>query len=209
MGKTNSVALLMGFPGSGKTTLLRQHVLRHLGAGAWAFVQDPDRQFADLLPCYETPAHYRAAQLERRERGEGVERGASIATLDEAELTKFVSKLGPRLSPYVFIGYDEAVLLSETTEHHVSPELKNLLGRRRHMGVAAALLCQDLGQIHAVWQRLSTDLFLFRCTDRGRLRTISARFGIPLPVLEATMEGMREEFDFIHIRHGRICGKNS
>ncbi len=109
---------------------------------------------------------------------------------------------------YVFVGYDEAVLLSESSAHYVSDALKNLLARRRHLGVALEILSQDLGQLHALWQRLATDLYLFKTTDETRLKVISSRFGISLDVLKTLMGTMRDSWDYLHIRHGKILRKS-
>lgn len=207
--KLNSVAVQMGFPGSGKSALLKQHIGDHLRAGAFAFVQDPDKQFADMLPVYDSPGAYTKAQRERQAAGQPVQLGASIATTDEAGLTQFVLRLAETQGKrYVFVGYDEAVLLSESSAHYVSDALKNLLARRRHLGVALEILSQDLGQLHALWQRLATDLYLFKTTDETRLKVISSRFGISLDVLKTLMGTMRDSWDYLHIRHGKILRKS-
>lgn len=212
--KLNHIAVLMGYPEQGKSALLKEHIATRLNGGAFAFVQDPDRQFADILPVYDSPGAYAKAQKERRAAGAPIQRGASIATTDETGLTKFILKLAEQNAerpnaPYVFIGYDEAVLLSESSENHVAKDLKNILARRRHLGIAAEILCQELGQLHAIWQRLASSLFAFRTSDEDALKKVAKRFGLNLVELKVRMKAMREEWDYLHIRPGKILPNSS
>lgn len=203
----NSVAVQVGFPGCGKTTLLRDHLVGHLRAGAYAIVQDPDGQFSGTVPTYRSCREYRSALRQARADQRPFPRGASIATLDEKELTELGIELAERLPAerYLFIGYDEAVLLEESTQHHVSDVHRNLLGRRRHLRIAVEILCQDFGQLHALWQRLATEVYVFRIVDRDRIRTIGNRFGIPYDQLERAL-GSLGPFEYRTIRHGSVDG---
>lgn len=205
MEKVNYLAVSMGYPGSGKSALLGEHVGMHAAKGAYCFVMDPDQQFADIMPCYASPDAYKLAQRDRARAGEPIEKVASIATGDEALLSQFIFDFAD-LHPgaYVFIGYDEAVLLSKSSSNYISPEMENLLARRRHKGIAAEILCQDIGQLHARWQRLATDLYCFQLVDPDRSKHVSKRFGIPLGLFLAHNNALRERYDYLHMRPRKL-----
>lgn len=195
----------MGLPGCGKTSLLRALTGKHQKARALTFIADPDGQFEDILPVYRSGAAWAAAQTARRAKGLPMERGASIRSSDTAVLLRFIKKLSEANGPwaYIFVGLDEAVLVTGASAHHVGADIANILGRRRHMGIAMAILCQDLGQLHAQWQYLCTDLYLFRVTAKRRLVTISERLSVDFGALEAAMKALPERYKCLHLRHGQ------
>lgn len=173
-----TATVIQGHVGSGKTTLVRQLLAAHAEAGATCFVQDPDHQFADLFPVFDSAADYRRAAAAAAIAGEAFQRGAAIAETDDEPVTALALAVAPAVKAegrYTVVAYDEAVLAAEP--NHCTPVQRAMLARRRHLGVSVILNVQDFGQAHAIWQRLATEIFIFRCADRGRVKVIAERWG--------------------------------
>jgi hypothetical protein len=171
-----TVTVVHGLPKSGKTVLLKQLLVAHEDAGATVLVQDPDHQFAELFPVYETAADYRRAA---RDAGPSFRRGAAIAEVDGEVVTDLAIAAAPSARAegrYTVLAYDEAVLAVEHASY-IGPQQKNLLARRRHLGVSLVINVQDFSQIHPTWQRLATELYTFRCTDVDVVKTLAKRWG--------------------------------
>ena len=171
-----TATVVQGLAGSGKTTLLRQLLAAHADAGATVFVQDPDHQFADLFPVYETAADYRRAA---RDAGDGpFPRGAAVAEVDGELVTDLALAAAPIAKAegrYTVLAYDEAVLAADP--NYVGPKQRDLLARRRHRAVSVIINSQDFGQIHAMWQRLATEMYAFWCVDTDRVKAIAKKWG--------------------------------
>lgn len=183
-----TLTVIQGLPEYGKTTLLRELLVAHADAGATCFVQDPDHQFGDLFPIYETADDYRRAARAAATAGEPFPRGAAIAVTDEEPVTKLAIAVAPSAKTegrYTVLAYDEAVLAVEPG--YCSPVQRDLIARRRHRGISCILNTQDFGQCHAIWQRLATDLYVFQCRDRGRVKTIAERWGRNVDRLWSTL----------------------
>lgn len=173
-----TASVVQGLPGSGKTTLQRQLLAAHLRAGATVFVQDPDHQFADLVPHYETARDYMTAAKGAAAEGAPFPRGAAIGEVDDEPLTALALNVAPSAKAqgrYTVLAYDEAVLAASAS--HVGDAQRNALARRRHLAISLLLNVQDFGQVHALWQRLATEIYVFRCGDRDRVKAIAARWG--------------------------------
>lgn len=175
-----TVTIVQGLPGSGKTTLVRQLLAGHLRNGATVFVQDPDYQFADLMPAYQSAKAWRAAVAAwaRGPKAAPFPRGAALGELDDEPMTTAAVAAAPSIKAagrYTVLAFDEAVLAAAPS--HVEASQRNLLARRRHLGVSLILNVQDFGQAHAMWQRLATEIYVFRCNDKARVKLIAERWG--------------------------------
>jgi len=201
--KTNYVAVIQGSAGSGKTQLLAEHAVTWARGGAWVILQDPDWQFVDLIGAvpYPDAESFRRALLEAKREKRPVSRLASIATSEEEPLTELVCQVASSQSAPVFAGYDEAVLVEGAQPSYVSPRFRNLLARRRHLGIALEICCQDFGLLHAIWQRLATVAFVFQCLDRQRIDIIARRFAVPAPELTTRLQSL-DRFEYATIRQG-------
>ena len=178
--EAGSLTVIQGLPGSGKTSLMKELLVAHANAGATWIAQDPEYQFAEILPPYESARAYRLAA---RAAGTAAEqtpfrRGAAVAELAGDAVTSLALAIAPGVKAqgrYTVIAYDEAVLAAEPS--HCSDVQRDMLARRRHRGLSVLINVQDLGQTHAIWQRLATELYAFRCYDRGRVKAIAERWG--------------------------------
>lgn len=185
-----TATVIQGLPEFGKTTLVRQLLAAHADAGATCIVQDPDHQFADLFPVYETADDYRRAAAAAG--AEPFPRGAAIAELEAKPVTALATAIAPTVRAaggYTVLAYDEAVLAADPS--HIDKPQANLLARRRRWGVSMILNVQDFGQCHAIWQRLSTEIFLFQCDDRDRVKQIAQRWGRKPDKLWLTVSQLR------------------
>lgn len=199
--KIDSVRIIQGAAGSGKTTLLRQLLARALSDLWWGLVQDPDKQFADLVPWYPSVDAWNKALAAASSSGEPFCRGAAIGCMEEEEFTAGALELAGGCERPVLIAYDEAVLMEGSTAHYVSPIFRNMLGRRRHLGVAPVLLCQDFGLTHKLWQNLCTEAYVSRCRDEERVRIIAKRFGVPWKPLYERLRTL-PDYQFLRLQQG-------
>lgn len=196
-GDVNHIGVIVSEAGNGKSTLLAQHAKEWIGGrGAWALIQDPGHQFRDF-PFYPDVAAFRRRLAE----GGRLARGAAVGAVLEEPFTELAIELAAARPEPVFIGYDEAVLVESASPSYISPRQRELLARRRHLGIAAEILAQDFGLLNRLWQMQSTDVWIAYCTDQERIAVLAKRFGRDRHELEAALAALGP-FEYLHIKRG-------
>lgn len=210
--KVNYVGIVQGYPESGKTTLMAEHVARWVADGGMVVLHDPDAQFCSVATHYPSAAAWMAAFARAAAANQKMPAAVSLGDVSEAEVTAAALLLAQCLRAMgsavpVLLGYDEAVLLSKTTQHYIDPTLAEILARRRHLGIGLEILCQTAGQLHAQWRQLATDMFMFRWTDSQNLRDLCRQWSLPPSVAEAVPQ--LPDHHYVHLRPGRVVSHGS
>lgn len=201
----NLAMLVAGITGAGKSTFVRDVAHDWLERGGWVFIHDPTRSFE--VPHFNSWAEYMAAAAANLDEATGLTKLRVCGfTCKWSELRAGMVALGKQLNsehavrfPMLLIG-DEVTAIDSSGKTYIGEDDKELLGQRRHFGIAVVVNVQRVPDLMADWWGRVSDIVLFRL---GSIEdTYSIEKGAELPKGSLAPATKLDKYEFLHVLRG-------
>ena len=196
--------IVCGPPKRGKTSLAAEVVSEALADGVLVLAHDPKRQFRGLCAEYENADAWREAARKAAAAKAPMPLGASIGG-SAADVTALAMELGKRFNDVrrarvrILLVFDEGSLLGTSGSSWIGATDNELLGTRRHLGIAMLFLVQRPSMLTTAFWEMATDAYLFLIAEK-RLDGLTETIHLPQGALAAVSR--LPPFKYVHISIG-------